>query len=180
MKNINNNNKTIKYTDLVLIRELTRDGRISFNELAKLTGLAYTSIRERILRLRERGLLDIKPMVSPKIYGNYGALLKIKTKAPGRIVDLLSKCNRVLSLMTNREYVIVTLVAPSYIELLFLVDSIIRRVDVDIEEYSIEYGKVPEGFLIPLRNPEPACNNCKIREIYGCRGCLPVLRIKGR
>ncbi len=164
--------------DLILIRELARNGRVSVNRLSRLTGLAYTTIRERLNRLRKRKLLAIKPLVSTRIYGSHGILLRLKTRDVSRVVELLMKCNRVVALMTTRDSVIAILVASSTVELTTIVDSIIRRTRANIEEYVVEYGRVPENYLVPLRNPEPVCSSCRAREVYGCNGCLPILRIK--
>lgn len=164
--------------DQILIRELARDGRVSINRLSKRTGLAYTTIRERLNRLRKRKLLDIKPLVSPRLFGECSVLVRFKTRDVNRIVGILRRCNRVLALMTIRDGVIAIFVTFSQTEAMLMIDSVIRKSRARIEEYIVEYGKVPQGFLIPLRNPEPVCSECRARETYGCNGCLPVLRIK--
>ncbi len=163
--------------DLVLIRELIRDGRISFKRLSEITGLSYTAIRERINRLRRNMLIDIKPLVSPRLYGSVGAVVKVKTHRPYELAEILSKCNRIISLIINNKGLTITLVARTKVELMFTIERLIAH-DRYVEEFEIEYGKVPDSILIPLRNHNPLCNPCIAREKYGCGGCFPILRIK--
>jgi DNA-binding transcriptional ArsR family regulator len=51
-------------TDLAIIRELA-DGRIPFKELGRRLGLAEATVRNRVRRLREAGVLDISGRVDP-------------------------------------------------------------------------------------------------------------------
>ncbi len=163
--------------DLLLIRELVRDGRVSFKKLSEVTGLSYTAIRERINRLRKNMLLDIKPLVSPKLYGSVGAVVKIKTRRPDELAYTLSKCNRVLSILIRNNGLVITLIAGSKVELLFTIERLIAH-NRYVEEFTIEYGKIPDTLLIPLRNHDPLCSPCIAKEKYGCMGCFPMPRLK--
>jgi Lrp/AsnC family transcriptional regulator for asnA, asnC and gidA len=51
-------------TDLAIIRELT-DGRVPFKEVGRRLGLAEATVRNRVRRLREAGVLDISGRVDP-------------------------------------------------------------------------------------------------------------------
>ena len=44
-------------TDRVILRLLTRDGRMSFTDLAKETGLSVSAVHTRVKRLEHRGLV---------------------------------------------------------------------------------------------------------------------------
>ena len=44
-------------TDREILRQLTRDGRISFTDLAKATGLSVSAIHTRVRRLEQRGVI---------------------------------------------------------------------------------------------------------------------------
>ncbi len=166
-----------EHEDLLLIRELIKDGRISFRRLSEITGLSYTAIRERINRLRRNMLIDIKPLVSPKLYGSVGAIIKVKTRRPHELAEILSKCNRVISLIINNNGLTITLVARTKVELVFTIERLIAH-NKYVEEFMIEYGKVPDSILIPLRNHNPLCNPCIAKEKFGCGGCFPILRMK--
>ncbi len=174
---MNKNSRRAREEDIKFIEALVNDGRKSFRELAKVTGLSYTAVRERILRLKRKGLLDIKPLVSPRLIGNIAAIIKIKTSEPNRIASKLVNCNRVLSIVVNDRAVTVTMIAPSKIHILLTLDRILVGKE-DIENFEIYYGKVPNNFLIPLRNPSPKCSPCPYRDKFRCEGCLPIPRIK--
>jgi Lrp/AsnC family leucine-responsive transcriptional regulator len=44
-------------TDAVILRLLTRDGRMSFTDLAKETGLSVSAVHSRVRRLEQRGVI---------------------------------------------------------------------------------------------------------------------------
>lgn len=169
--------------DMVFIRELVRDGRISLRDLAEKTGLSYTSVRERLYRLRERGLISFKPMVSPRLYGRVAAVVEARGENLSSLAEDMSLCNRVLFVMTSRdgrgEKIVAALVASSTAEIIVTLEHFFRK--RGIQEYSISYGRIPGNLYIPLKCSTPRCIECsaddKIKAL--CRGCLPRPRIKG-
>lgn len=53
-------------TDAEIVRMLTRDGRMSYTDLAKHTGLSVSAVHSRVRRLEERGVIrgyhaDVSP-----------------------------------------------------------------------------------------------------------------------
>lgn len=57
-------------TDLAILRELTRDGRISINELAQRVNLSRTNAYARVARLREESVIEAFTVrVDPKKVG---------------------------------------------------------------------------------------------------------------
>ena len=57
-------------TDLMLIELLQKDARTPQHELAKLVGLAASSVNERIRKLGERGLITgYHARISPDVIG---------------------------------------------------------------------------------------------------------------
>lgn len=177
------NNYTSDNKDLVLIKELIKNGRISYSKLAQITGLAYASVREKIERLINKGLLEIKPLVSPKIYGKQAAILRIRTDNLESIASILSRCNKVLSIVKTMDSIVVVIVGRSKVEIAAVIEALIEKCGKDkINEYTIEYGVIPLNFMIPLRNNRTSCNECIFTKeednAIKCSGCLPVLRIK--
>jgi len=170
--------KSIDDADLKLIRELSKDGRVSISRLAEKTGLSYTAVRKRILRLMERGYLGIKPVISSKLVGNRAAFIKIKTSNPDKIANILAKCNRVLGLFINHEGVSAMFYSRDKTELSAIISRVLA-IDDHIEEYYIEYGRIPSTMMIPIRNPYPDCFECMYYQLKLCSGCLPQLRLKG-
>jgi DNA-binding Lrp family transcriptional regulator len=66
-----------------MLRALTRDGRTTHEDLARLTGLSEATVRRRVDALRRRGALFIRAVVEPALLGlPVEALLWIRT-APG-------------------------------------------------------------------------------------------------
>ncbi|MBM4112192.1 MAG: Lrp/AsnC family transcriptional regulator [Phycisphaerae bacterium] len=56
-------------TDLAVIRELQRDGRLSYADLAQLVGISATSAADRFRRLTNDGIVDIVTFVDPPRIG---------------------------------------------------------------------------------------------------------------
>ncbi len=163
--------------DLILIKELVKNGRASYSYLAQVTGLAYTSVRERIERLINKKLLEIKPLVSPKIYGDKAAILRITTKNPEDVATILSRCNRVVSVVKTNNDIVAIVVGKTKIELIYIIEHLLRKCN-HVEEFSIEYGSIPPTFMIPLKNPLVVCDNCIQKNSAKCSGCLPILRTR--
>ncbi|ADI31533.1 Lrp/AsnC family transcriptional regulator [Staphylothermus hellenicus] len=163
--------------DIKLIQMLTTDGRTSISKLAEVTGLSYTAIRNRIIRLINKGYLEIKPFVNTKILGNTAAIIRFRTKNPEKLAEILSKCNKSLGVMINHDGVIAMVYSKNKIEIAAFISRLIS-LDPDIEEYYIEYGKIPSNTMIPIKNPAPSCENCLYYQLKLCSGCLPLLRIK--
>lgn len=170
--------RQIDDADIILIRELSRDGRISITRLSEETGLSYAAIRNRINRLIKKGLLEIKPHVSVKLLGNIGAVVRFKTHNPSRLADMLANCNRALGVIQNNNGDVIALfVSNSKISLTNTIERIVHLAR-DVQEYSIEYGKLVPSIKAPIRNPVPECEQCILWKLKFCDGCFPSLRIK--
>ncbi len=173
--------KILTITDEVdrkLVVELSRNTRINLSSIARRVGLSYATIRNRLLKLLNNNLLDIKPVVSPRLAGNVGGVLRIKSRNPNKILLKLSKCNKVIgALMINHEEILLLLYSRSKEELTYTIDRIVSM-DDGIIEFSIEYGRIPSDVKILIRNPVPECNKCPYYKMGLCNGCLPILRIR--
>ncbi|MBG0831934.1 Lrp/AsnC family transcriptional regulator [Planomonospora sp. ID67723] len=55
--------------DRIVLRELQRDGRISYTALAEVTGLSAPAVRQRVQRLREEGVVQIVGVTDPMALG---------------------------------------------------------------------------------------------------------------
>lgn len=170
--------RSVDDADIRLIRELSRDGRVSITRLSEETGLSYAAIRNRINRLIKKGLLEIKPHVSVKLLGNVGALVRFKTRNPSKLADMLANCNRVLGVMQNNNGDVIALFfSNSKISLTNTVERIVHLTR-DVQEYSIEYGKLVPNMKVPIKNPVSECERCILWKLKFCNGCFPSLRIK--
>ncbi len=163
--------------DYKLIASLIDDGRISIAELAKITGLSYTAIRNKLKRLLGNGYIEIKPLVSAKIAGTTAALLRIKTRNPARIVDNIVDCNKIIGIMSIGEELVIMLYSRTKGDLALTIDKILS-IDDGVLEYSIEYGRLPSNMKIPLKSSSPVCSTWKYNPLEMCSECLPLLRIR--
>ena len=61
-------------TDIAIIKELN-DGRISFKSIADMLGLAEGTVRSRVRRLRDDGVLQITGLVDPEALDDHSVVL---------------------------------------------------------------------------------------------------------
>jgi Lrp/AsnC family leucine-responsive transcriptional regulator len=60
----------VEDTDRQIVRLLTRDGRMSYTDLARSTGLSTSAVHQRVRRLEERGVITgYNAVVSPDAVG---------------------------------------------------------------------------------------------------------------
>lgn len=84
--------------DLVILRELARDGRMSFTKLAEYTGLSTAATRQRYVKLVDEGALRVRAMPDPYLLGITGQG-EIAIRMCGPTDDLV---RRVAALPTTR------------------------------------------------------------------------------
>jgi Lrp/AsnC family transcriptional regulator for asnA, asnC and gidA len=90
--------------DLKIIAALQTDGRRAYSQIAEETGLPASSIRYRVQRLTESGMLQIVGIANPLAIGfDHFALIGIRT-APGTSREVC----RALKDLPETSYVIVT------------------------------------------------------------------------
>lgn len=84
-------------TDRAIVAALVEDGRRSYTELARLTGLSVSAVHQRVRRLEQRGVIrGYRALVDPEAVGlPLTALVAIKPvdpaapdDAPGRLAPL--------------------------------------------------------------------------------------------
>jgi len=79
--------------DLAIIRRLW-DGRIPFSKIAKEIGVTTNTVRARVNKLIENGILQIIGLVDPQaIPGHYSAIIGIKAE-PRMVKQLLEKIGK--------------------------------------------------------------------------------------
>ncbi len=85
-------------TDRVLINELQTDGRLSYAELGELTGLSAGGARLRVLRLQERGILQVVGVTDPLKLG-YQSMAMLGIRVDGdieKIADAIGQLTEVV------------------------------------------------------------------------------------
>lgn len=81
-------------TDKQIIVELQRDGRMPYTKLSQVVGLSEPAVRQRVNRLRERGIMQIVAVTNPIRGGSrLTALIGVScdgatTEVAGRLAEL--------------------------------------------------------------------------------------------
>ena len=85
-------------TDKTIIRELQRDGRISYADLAPIAGLSAPATRQRVQRLMDSGLLQVVAVTDPLALGlPVMAMVGISVEGDIRAVaDTIAKVHNVI------------------------------------------------------------------------------------
>ncbi len=82
----------IDKTDKAIISQLQEDGRKSFTDIANQLGIAKNTVRNRVTRLQEAGVLNIIGWVDPRAVGfNAPALIQIAIEPPSLIEEAAEK-----------------------------------------------------------------------------------------
>lgn len=88
-------------TDLAMVRELQRDGRLSYADLAQRLDISATSAADRFRRLSADGIIDIVTFVDPPRMGmNLSGAFLIAASAPLRPLMKRLGANSELALLT--------------------------------------------------------------------------------
>ncbi|MBW2064338.1 MAG: Lrp/AsnC family transcriptional regulator [Deltaproteobacteria bacterium] len=85
--------------DLAIIRHLW-DGRKPFSQIAKEIGVTTNTVRARVNKLIENGVLQIIGLVDPKaIPGHYSAIIGLKVE-PKKVRQLVQKIGKLKGVVT--------------------------------------------------------------------------------
>jgi len=165
--------------ELQLTKILMKNPRVSILRISNLLGLNYISLRERLRKLQRNGLIDFKLAVSPLLVGDVAGVVRIKNKDVSKVIEKALKCNRVISaMMLNGEEALLITYGRSKDDIAFLVSYLTSETS-DVVEVNIDYGRIPHGEKIALKNPEPRCAQRSEAPIK-CNECIPVLRGRNR
>ncbi|MBI9104544.1 MAG: Lrp/AsnC family transcriptional regulator [Spirochaetales bacterium] len=87
-------------TDIQIVRELYKDGRISFRNIAEKLDIADGTVRSRVTRMMESGFLKISAMINPfhfenSILAHIG--MELETRTHKVTMEKLARMNGVLS-----------------------------------------------------------------------------------
>lgn len=99
--------------DMAIMRHLQEDGRKSFTDIASELDIAKNTVRNRVTRLQEAGLLQIIGWVDPTAVGYTSpALIQIAVEPPNLIEEVAEKLSalketRFVAMMTGEYPIIV-------------------------------------------------------------------------
>jgi Lrp/AsnC family transcriptional regulator for asnA, asnC and gidA len=130
--------------NLEIIKQL-RDGRKSFNQIAEELSVTENTVRARVNRLLEEGILEITGLVDPaKLPGHSTVIVGIKLKSMDLVEkgDQFSKLKGVVSVfvVTGRYDLILTVFLKDEFNLLeFFTQEVSRIADVISAETFVVY-----------------------------------------
>jgi len=123
--------------DRAIVRALSDDGRMSYTDLGKLTGLSTSAVHHRVRRLEERGvLLGYRAVLAPALLGlpltAFISLTPLDQAAPDDVPDRLrdlAEVEAIHAVAGEANYMIkVRVDAPATLE--NLLTTIRRKADV--------------------------------------------------
>jgi Lrp/AsnC family transcriptional regulator for asnA, asnC and gidA len=131
-------------TNLAIIRHL-RDGRKSFKSIADTLNLSENTVRSRVQRMTEDGLLQISSLVDPdSLEGHRAILIGVKLKTPSLVAKgaEFSRLKGVVSVsvVTGRfDLFLIVLLKPGFDLLQFFTEELSTIADVLSTETFIIY-----------------------------------------
>ncbi len=87
-------NPTLDDTDLQLLRELQVDGHESNSEVARRLGVSDATVRRRIQRLEDGGLIQIVASIDPITTGDLSAIAFVFVRQTGSTAELVAAVNQ--------------------------------------------------------------------------------------
>ena len=116
--------------DEQIIAALRKDGRQANTQLGRQLGVSETTIRKRITRLRDAGIVEVRAFVDMRHLGLDWDIIILVNCAPGRLKDVAERIGqldevRYVAIMTGRYDLMVAAFFRSQAELLtFLMDRL--------------------------------------------------------
>jgi Lrp/AsnC family transcriptional regulator for asnA, asnC and gidA len=125
-------------TDRGILRQLQDDGRRSFREIARAVGVSERTVRTRVRRMQEAGVLRFLAFIDPRQLEHQVlalVLLRVQAQAHDRIVETLTSWQEVsyVSTLLGRADIYAQVVCRDDEELWHLVGRRIRGLDGVLE-----------------------------------------------
>lgn len=132
--------------DLKIIQALSEDGRRSFVEIAKKTGLSPVGIKNRVERLLEEGILKIQGLLNIEKCYSVSADIEIEAdqKTISKLIGKFEKSPLVYHLVktSGRYNLLISIVAPGLETIENFIDKEIRR-DPGVRHIEVRVGELP-------------------------------------
>lgn len=160
--------------DAMIVSILAENGKTSLRKVSAKVGVPYSSLRWKMRKLEDNGLMLLKPLVQASLYGSIAAFIEVEVESSQEeLAERMYKCNRVLAavVISNKVYAIV--LAKSVDQIHLLLDELASIAKV--KSYIVKYGSIPEKAMVPIKS-NGNCKNCILKEAYGEMACMPTLR----
>jgi len=140
------NLKNLDRIDLEIIKALSEDGRKTFVEIAKETGLTPVGIKNRIERLIKKEILKIQGLLNAEKFYQASATIGIEADSDtiSKLIKKLQDCPLVYNLVkvSGHHNLIIDLIAPNQKRITDLVEKQIRT-EPKIRYLEVDLGDVP-------------------------------------
>lgn len=136
--------RLVSTTDRMLIRLLQQNARMSFAELSRVTGIPESTVRRRVERLQDRGIIRFAMIADAEQLGyEISAIIGLR-------VDL-ARLTEIGSLLSDRSEVVFASFLTGSFDILaqVVVESQSALVDLLMELAAIEGVRSSETFLMP-------------------------------
>jgi len=163
--------------DLVIVRELQADGRLTYETLAQRVGLSRPAVRARVQRLRESGALRVVAIVHPAVQGVTASghvFIDVRGEAAevARAVAALPEAPFV-TIAAGRRPVVAELRAAGFHELTEAMDRVRALPGVEGLDAQVYTRVIKDPYLLPEAPAEVALDDVD-------RRLLDELQVDGR
>ena len=176
------NKMKIDEKDLMLIKELIKDGRKSLIELGRKLKMSHVAVGARLKRLEREKYIKIQANVNPERLNikTLYVFLKAKElhKAIKYLMKLSKKCRCIIqvSLLSSNYNLLVVLAGRDYEELRGMIEKKLRHINY-IEITEVVLGNIIFPEYIPINVTavcEEDCSACEISKIYKAKCPAPL------
>jgi len=133
-------------TDLKIIRAFSEDGRKSFVEIAKKTGLSQVAIKNRVERLIADGVLKIQGLLNIGKCYSVSAHVEVEAdqKTISKLIERFEKSPLIYHLVktSGRYNLLIGIIAPNLESIESIIDKEIRR-DPGVKHIEVSVGDLP-------------------------------------
>jgi len=132
--------------DLKIIQELSEDGRKSFVEIAKKTGLSQVAVKNRVERLIESGFLKIQGLLNIEKCYNVSATIEIEAdqKTVSNLIEKFERSPLIYHLVriSGRYNLMLSIVTPNLESIENFIAKEIRS-DPGVKHIEVNVGELP-------------------------------------
>jgi Lrp/AsnC family leucine-responsive transcriptional regulator len=148
--------------DKKIIRLIQSEPTITHTEIAKRVGRSQPTVGLRIKRLENNHILDYQAGVNLKTADFYFSRIKIQTNHPDKIIEIVKKCQLMLTAfrLSGKTNVIIIMVSP---KLEFLDDVVNKyfRENEDVLNISMDIiTEVINDVVLPVNFNNKRCECC--------------------
>ncbi len=160
--------------DAMIVSILAENGKTSLRKVSAKVGMSYSSLRWKMRKLEDHGLMIVKPLVQASLYGSTAAFIEVEVEnSQEELAKRMYKCNRVLAAVVVGSKVYAITLARSVDQIHLLLDELTSTAKV--KSYVVKYGDIPGEAMVPIRS-SGSCKNCILKKAYGETACMPTLR----